>query len=92
MSRASAQAGSPGQKKQCCGAYSRFRPVEGTSRAGEVCLYTEGDVLYEDMLASIAGAQRSIRLESYIFAADEIGWRFAEALAARVVDGTSPSV
>lgn len=87
LSCASAQAGSPGQKKQCCGEHSRFRPVAGPSRAGEVRLYTEGDVLYEDMLASIAAARRSIRLESYIFAADEIGWRFASALAARVADG-----
>lgn len=50
-------------------------------------LYTEGDQLYEDMLQSIAGARDAIRLESYIFAPDEIGWRFAEALAARGDEG-----
>ncbi len=50
-------------------------------------LYTEGDELYEDMLRSIAGARHAIRLESYIFAPDEIGWRFARALAARGDEG-----
>ena len=50
-------------------------------------LYVEGDDLYEDMLQSIASARRAIRLESYIFAPDEIGWRFAEALARRAEEG-----
>jgi cardiolipin synthase A/B len=44
-------------------------------------LFTEGDDLYEAMLAAIAAARKSIRLETFIFAADEIGWRFARALA-----------
>jgi cardiolipin synthase len=39
------------------------------------------------MLESIAGAQNSIDLESYIFAADEVGWRFAAALAERADAG-----
>lgn len=47
----------------------------------------EGDALYEAMLTSIASAQDRIRLESYIFAADEIGWRFADALAGRARAG-----
>lgn len=50
-------------------------------------LFTEGDVLYEAMLASIASAQHDIRLESYIFADDEIGQQFAEALAERARAG-----
>ena len=45
-------------------------------------LFTEGDDLYEAMITAIRGARRSIRLESFIFAADEIGWRFASALSA----------
>jgi cardiolipin synthase len=44
------------------------------------------------MLASIAGARRSIRLESYIFAADAVGWRFAEALAVRAASGVAVRV
>lgn len=43
-------------------------------------LYTEGDDLYAAMLASIASARSSVMLESYIFADDEIGRKFAQAL------------
>ncbi len=50
-------------------------------------LFTEGDGLYEAMLASIVAAERSVYLESYIFADDEIGWRFAKALAERARAG-----
>ena len=50
-------------------------------------LFTEGDVLYNEMLSSIASSQRSIRLESFIFADDEVGWRFAKALAESVRAG-----
>lgn len=46
-------------------------------------LFTEGDDLYEAMLASIRAAGRTIRLESFIFAADAVGERFAQALADR---------
>jgi len=53
----------------------------------EYRLYTEGDELYADMMASLAQARRSIKMESYIFAPDEIGWQFAEMLAARAKDG-----
>lgn len=44
-------------------------------------LFTEGDVLYESMLGSIANAMEDILLESYIFGDDEVGWEFAGALA-----------
>lgn len=37
-------------------------------------LFTEGDKLYDSMLADIARACDCIKLESYIFAADEMGW------------------
>ncbi len=50
-------------------------------------LFVEGDELYEAMLADIAAARTCIRMESYIFAADEIGWRFARALAERAAAG-----
>ncbi len=36
-------------------------------------LFVEGDELYEAMLADIAAARRYIHMESYIFAADEVG-------------------
>ncbi len=50
-------------------------------------LYTEGDTLYDAMLASIAAARSTVRLESYIFADDEIGREFANALEARAKAG-----
>ena len=44
-------------------------------------LFTEGDDLYADMAAAIVAAHRSVRLESYIFADDEVGRWFAGILA-----------
>ncbi len=49
--------------------------------------FSEGDRLYAAMLASIADARTRLSLESYIFADDEVGWRFAEALARRAREG-----
>lgn len=50
-------------------------------------LFTEGDVLFEAMLQSIASARHDVRLASYIFADDEIGRRFAAALTERARAG-----
>lgn len=41
-------------------------------------LFTEGDDLYEAMLASLRASKRAIRLESFILAADAVGGRFAQ--------------
>jgi cardiolipin synthase A/B len=48
---------------------------------GSFTVFTEGDELYEAMLASIVAARQQVRLESYMFADDEMGWRFAKALS-----------
>ena len=50
-------------------------------------LFTEGDDLHDAMISAIEGAQKSIRLEVFIFAADEVGWRFARALSAKARTG-----
>ena len=50
-------------------------------------LFTEGDDLHDAMLSAIEEARRSIRLEVFIFAADEIGWQFAKALSAKARAG-----
>jgi cardiolipin synthase len=50
-------------------------------------LFTEGDELFEAMLASIGAARQRIAMETYIYVADEVGWRFGEALAARARAG-----
>jgi cardiolipin synthase A/B len=43
-------------------------------------LFFEGDDLYESMLRDIDQARRRVWMESYIFAADRTGRRFADAL------------
>ena len=54
---------------------------------GAFRLYVEGDELYTAMIAAIEQAERRIRMESFIFAADEVGRRFAAALAAKAAKG-----
>src|SRR5688500_10942069 len=56
-------------------------------RSGSFRLFTEGDDLHDAMISAIEAAQRSIRLEVFIFAADEVGWRFAKALSAKARAG-----
>ena len=56
--------------------------------SGSFQLFTEGDTLYADMLAAIASAQEHVLLESYIFADDEVGRRFADQLIAQAGRGT----
>ena len=54
---------------------------------GEFTIFVDGDQLYDDMLNAIRHARRSIWLESYIFAADEIGSRFITAMAEKATQG-----
>jgi cardiolipin synthase len=58
-----------------------------TEGPGKFQLFTEGDDLYGAMLERIAQSQTSIRLESYIFAGDEIGRRFTKSLIEAVARG-----
>ncbi len=69
-----------------CGDYCACVPLLGSSH-GFFEIFTEGDQLYKSMLASIATAQQRVDMESYIFADDEVGWWFAEALAERARAG-----
>lgn len=55
----------------------------------DAIFFTEGDALYEHMAHSIRNAQRSIRVEYYMFAPDEVGWQFAELLVAKAAEGVS---
>ena len=50
-------------------------------------LYTEGDCLFESMLAAIGSAKEHVWMETYIFADDEVGRRFAQALSDRARAG-----
>lgn len=57
-----------------------------------ILLLRGGDETYAAMLQAIAGAQRSILLESYIFAHDHIGRRIADALIAAQARGVAVRV
>lgn len=50
-------------------------------------IYIEGDQLFDAMLEVISTARHNVKLESYIFADDEIGRRFAAALGERACTG-----
>jgi cardiolipin synthase A/B len=50
-------------------------------------LFIEGDALYLQMLADLALAQRRIRIESYIFADDEVGTEFLDLLRDKAEQG-----
>jgi len=50
-------------------------------------LYTEGDGLFDAMLTAIANAKHQICMETYIFADDEVGHCFAQALSERARAG-----
>jgi cardiolipin synthase len=50
-------------------------------------LFVDGDELYQDMIESIAGARRSISLETYTFRDDAVGRRFVQTLAERAERG-----
>jgi cardiolipin synthase len=57
------------------------RPVSHAIGDGSTATtYTYGAVLFDDMLAAIAGASRRILLETYIFKGDAMGRRFKQAL------------
>src|SRR5918998_316058 len=50
-------------------------------------LLKDGPVTYDDWLAEIARAERWVHLENYIFRADKVGYRFAEALCEKAREG-----
>jgi cardiolipin synthase A/B len=60
-----------------------------TAAEPSISCFIEGDELYAAMLADVGGARRMVRLETYIYAADEIGEAFAAALIERARAGVS---
>ena len=62
-------------------------PASGTATGRPLRLFIEGDELYAAMLEVIAHARHCIKLESYIFADDEIGRKIAAALGERARAG-----
>jgi cardiolipin synthase len=64
------------------------RPIPGNA----VQLLIDGPAAYDTMFDIIATARRRVHFENYIFRSDDIGWRFAEALAARAKQGLTVRV
>ena len=64
-------------------------PLRG---GNELRLLTNGPDTYEEWLAAIAGAERWVHLDNYIFSADEIGHRFADALSRKARQGVTVRV
>jgi len=62
-------------------------PSLTTEGEAHAILYTEGDDLYAAMIDSIATAWHEVGLESYLFAGDEVGRRFADVLAKKASAG-----
>ncbi|MBS2032865.1 MAG: cardiolipin synthase B [Deltaproteobacteria bacterium] len=60
--------------------------------SNEVRFLRDGDQAYPAMLAAIEGAKRFVHLESYIFADDGTGHRFARALAHAAERGVEVTV
>src|SRR5918998_1578880 len=52
-----------------------------------IMLLKDGPNTYDDWIAEIARAERWLHLENYIFRADEVGDRFAEALCEKAAEG-----
>jgi cardiolipin synthase A/B len=69
--------------------YAPSIPSDVAMLVEDMHLFTEGDELYAAMLESIGGARDSVYMESYIFADDEIGWQFAQALVQRAEVGVN---
>ena len=59
------------------------------SSDNHVTLLRDGPATFEAMLSLIASAQSTVALESYIFRSDEVGERFAAALAAAAARGVN---
>lgn len=57
------------------------------ARAAALEIYTDGDALYDALLAAIAGARHHLHLEYYIWAPDRTGTRLRDALAERARAG-----
>jgi cardiolipin synthase A/B len=53
---------------------------EATAGDSRLTIFTSGEDLYEDMLREIDAAEHSVKLETFIWKADETGQRFLEAV------------
>ncbi|OKL48042.1 phospholipase D-like domain-containing protein [Boudabousia marimammalium] len=69
--------------------YPHLPPQNTTLSKNEVTVYTQGEVLYADMLDSIEKAEHTIYFESFIWKGDQVGQQFKEALIAAAERGVT---
>lgn len=78
------------------GRKQRRAPRPGTFQAqaeeSQLSIYTDGASLYDDMIAAIDSAERSIFMETYIWKNDEVGQRFIDAFNAAARRGVDTYV
>lgn len=67
-------------------------PGDDPADGEKMHLFDDGDELYASMCGDIEAARESIRLEMYLFAADEAGWPIIGRLCARARDGVRVEV
>lgn len=59
----------------------------GTSEGNRINTYFDGDEAFDAMLVAISNAKHFVHLEMYMFLADNIGSRFANALSQKASEG-----
>ncbi|MGC5617497.1 phospholipase D-like domain-containing protein [Georgenia sp. Z1491] len=74
------------------GEFPATEPVDLDVHGSQMKVFTYGQDLYEDMLAAIEGATRSVYFETFIWKRDDTGRRFKEALEAAARRGVDTYV
>ena len=67
--------------------FDRLLPLGGMSEGNLIDVFTEGELILNEMLSAISNAQQRIWLETYIFEPDSIGKQFKEALCQAALRG-----
>ncbi|MGM0385040.1 MAG: phospholipase D-like domain-containing protein [Actinomycetota bacterium] len=71
------------------GRFPRMSPEQVEAHGSRLTVYTDGDELYEAMLADIRGARETILFETYIWKGDEVGKLFKAELTAAADRGVA---
>lgn len=66
--------------------------ISGFSGGNKVTLITDGDIFFDEFFKAIDNAHLSINLETYILRSDEIGWKLAKKLSAKVKQGVEVNI
>ncbi|HAK45294.1 MAG TPA: cardiolipin synthase [Spirochaeta sp.] len=53
----------------------------------KLSFYNEGELLFEDLLADLGKAEKSIHMEYFIWRSDDVGERFLEVLTCKAAEG-----